>query len=1137
MINSSINKKKKSNNNIYSNNKMSKVSSNLNKTVINNQLEDLKALLKSERDTLIKNKKIDEARKLPKLIKKGGKFTNKFLTWNRKMLNENKTLFYADTSKYYDPITKKFKKVGINKRFKKEKVYDKKTTERKLKASVPTDLIEQSNNKEYIRTIFKQLRKLKGKEKVIVDLKKMKFSSLIKLIQDKMPINKKFVSRSVDGKRWITFSQNNLMKLESINKLTSQENGSDVEYVLDSIKNNGLIEISLVDLDKGKKQKPAGEFFKYYNLTKFNLERYDIYQTKQKEYKDNCLFVALKNSGKVNEMKLNEIRTYFKNGLMPTSKLTEISNILEIQISLNKNSKICKFGKKENPIIKIGLIDEHYILDEPTNITSYSLKNYNEIKDIENFESIYKKDKNGKYKKSNNRGISSLLVVRHLLQNTELIEKIPLEHLMDTQFYGNEIETDNLGYNDSVYIKDINENGNLKVNEVSKTDNSEYYKVFYDFETNTTGEKHEPYLMAFRTEKRNDRQYKGCMIGRGCGYEFIKFLKDIGKYEKKILLIAHNQRYDLTFLLDYLQCINPLLKGNRLMGGSARLYIKKGDFIEIKFQDSLNLIPERLSKFGKMFNLEQEKEIMPYDLYTSKNIEETYVNIDECLKQVKEKDKDKFLENCKKWGCIEDDEINIILYSKKYCEMDVDVLYHGYFTFKKNIKKITKLDISNYCSIASLSHDFMISKGAFDDCYALSGVPRAFIQKCVVGGRCMVRRNEKCYANKDVADYDGVSLYPSSMSRINGYMKGSPKVIQNKSLEFLQKQDYYFVKVVCLNNPTTERNFPVLSKSDENGIRDFTNDTKGAIFYLDKISLEDAVNFQGLKFEIIQGYYYNEGFNNKVNSIINYLFNERLKMKKIKNPIEKVYKLIMNSCYGKCLLKPITDEIEIVYKNKWDDYLTRNYNFIKEYTELEKCVIVKKIKPISKQFNNVNQGVYILSMSKRIMNEVMYCAEDNDCEIYYTDTDSIHIDYDKVAVLEKKFKEKYKRELTGKNLGQFHIDFDLEGSKGEIISKRSVYLGKKCYMDDLKSKDEKGNDLYGEHLRMKGIPAQSIEYTKNNLNVSYHELYMKLYNGEKIKFDLLCGGQRCNFQYNKDLSVRSLGYINGESEFTRELCF
>ena len=44
-------------------------------------------------------------------------------------------------------------------------------------------------------------------------------------------------------------------------------------------------------------------------------------------------------------------------------------------------------------------------------------------------------------------------------------------------------------------------------------------------------------------------------------------------------------------------------------------------------------------------------------------------------------------------------------------------------------------------------------------------------------------------------------------------------------------------------------------------------------------------------------------------------------------------------------------------------------------------------------------GVMILSISKRIMNEVICTAEDNNIEIYYQDTDSMHIGLDDIKRL------------------------------------------------------------------------------------------------------------------------------------------
>ena len=91
----------------------------------------------------------------------------------------------------------------------------------------------------------------------------------------------------------------------------------------------------------------------------------------------------------------------------------------------------------------------------------------------------------------------------------------------------------------------------------------------------------------------------------------------------------------------------------------------------------------------------------------------------------------------------------------------------------------------------------------------------------------------------------------------------------------------------------------------------------------------------------------------------------------------------MNSCYGKCLLKPIDSDIEIVYEKKFDDYLTYNYNFIKDIVDCGNLKIIRKIKPINNHFNNVYAGVEILSMSKRIMNEVICLGEDLKLKIYY----------------------------------------------------------------------------------------------------------------------------------------------------------
>ena len=62
-------------------------------------------------------------------------------------------------------------------------------------------------------------------------------------------------------------------------------------------------------------------------------------------------------------------------------------------------------------------------------------------------------------------------------------------------------------------------------------------------------------------------------------------------------------------------------------------------------------------------------------------------------------------------------------------------------------------------------------------------------------------------------------------------------------------------------------------------------------------------------------------------------------------------------------------------------------------------------------------------MSKRIMNEVIYLAESQGIQVYYQNTDSMHIQQDSVPILAVDFKSKYKLELIGIQLGQFHNNF------------------------------------------------------------------------------------------------------------------
>ena len=285
---------------------------------------------------------------------------------------------------------------------------------------------------------------------------------------------------------------------------------------------------------------------------------------------------------------------------------------------------------------------------------------------------------------------------------------------------------------------------------------------------------------------------------------------------------------------------------------------------------------------------------MPYGVYTYENVEMGACSIQSALNILNDDDKQQFLNNIEKWDCVlgegmEGKMFDLIKYSSIYCKMDCKVLMEGYEVFRSWMLEHTELDVDNYITIQSLASSFMLKSGSYDNVYQLSGVLQQFITKCVVGGRVMTNSNKMYHVKKKIADFDACSLYPSAMYIIDGFLEGVPKVLTNTSYNFLKQQDGYFIriKIIKINQ---HLDFPLTSKIIEDGVRDFTNDMENEIIYIDKVGLEDLITFHKAEFEIIDGYYFNEGRNNNINHVIEDLYNLRLKLKKDKT----LQKLLLN---------------------------------------------------------------------------------------------------------------------------------------------------------------------------------------------------------------------------------------------------
>eukprot|EP00965_Chrysotila_dentata_P013971 463731-Pleurochrysis_carterae.AAC.1 len=276
--------------------------------------------------------------------------------------------------------------------------------------------------------------------------------------------------------------------------------------------------------------------------------------------------------------------------------------------------------------------------------------------------------------------------------------------------------------------------------------------------------------------------------------------------------------------------------------------------------------------------------------------------------------------------------------------------------------------------------------------------------------------------------------------------------------------------------------------------------------------LEDLCEFHGATYEILQGYYWTE-FNTTLSEVMRELYEKRLKYKTAKNRIQLIYKLLMNSSYGICGLKPILEDTRYIESNDGDTqqrFISQNYDQIKHFPDLQngsyRYVLHKETE---QHFNRQHVAGMILLYSKRIMNQVMHLAEDTNIPIYYQDTDSMHLPVKDVPRLAELYQEKYKRTLIGDNYGHFSSDFEVSSSciydektsrfkiaggdivpKGEVVAKESIFLGKKSYIDVLS--DQSGS-FKSYHIRMKGIPTPCLlHYVQQNFNNDPLALYKSL---------------------------------------------
>lgn len=714
------------------------------------------------------------------------------------------------------------------------------------------------------------------------------------------------------------------------------------------------------------------------------------------------------------------------------------------------------------------------------------------------------------------------------------------------------------------YVIDMTIKANQRVFEKVEKDEKKYNTsevYFADTETITTEKYHKAFCICY---SNYDGTVSGSFYGTHCLEEFLQW---IFRRPGNPIVYFHNLKYDGTLFMEFIYMYQLIKKGGKIY--EMKMVQNQFDFYKAKsgtkerfknvtFKDSLALISMPIKSFNRAFQLgiDEEKEIYPYCAIDYISLE--WCTLENCWRREKpawnEEKIRQFKENLTKMNLIENGKWNVKKYTEYYCMRDVKILRDGFKKFRSMTLELLNIDILSTLTASGLAQKYM-ARNVYSkiNCYQINGLLADMCRKACYGGRCMTRKNEKWHTKGDMCDYDACSLYPSAMHRLK-VPTGFAWPMQEKEvsyyLEYLMDEQQekpgngkifsYFIAKIRITKVHEHLDFPLICIKRD-GINEYVDydplsedkDNFSCELWVDSIYLQDLIRYQGIEYESCKdehgntlGVFWVGTKSSLLSDTIEKIYNERVELKKQKNPAQEVLKLIMNSSYGKCIQKAIeTTQTFFCTKRECNVHLCNYYTKLKSMEEInDHCFLVNEFYN-DDSYTMPHFGAMILSMSKRIMNEVFYAGKCAGCRIYYQDTDSLHIPLADLEKLQTSFKELYGRELTGKEMGQFHVDFEPINGDDKVLSKETIVCGKKCYLDVLQN--SRGETSY--HSRMKGISENCVKGTASNYG-GMIPLYQQLFDHpeDKIHFDLAQWSPQFKMFFS---SITSL------DEFPRELSF
>lgn len=1071
------------------------------------------------RATSIRDRLLESKKNVPDVVVKNRDLTkmNQNELWN----------LYKQSPKFGKPDSLSYRTKGIKAKLIKELTQS--TIQRK---ELTNDSIKKLKSRS--TTLQHKLRSLNNILDENEELKKIR-NDIILFFRELIASDDKYViSFTINGEQHLrTISEEHYKKLVSWllqDAIENEENqyGSDRINDIDFSKVENL-KIEKLKIHKRKKLLPdqKGNYFQYYSkATDIDLTEEEIFTKEQflnTTLDENCFIRVLIKSGFFSKADINSIKISYPNSTFSKKHIKNISSTYDVQFNLSRvddrKIRTQKIGRGSR-VINLNLFKEHYFISRDIECTLYYIKKYNEInsivtKDHPLYETRHhinarvpiRNNYRTRVEKHNN-----LKIIKHMFNNGLFTQDG--EMLSHQNF---RIETDNYCLDNVDQEQELEESTEpVGVTEGIEPIVNNIFKFYADFETDTTKGLHTPTMVQYMYSEDTFVR----VITINPIETMLKYIKKTvaSKYKPnkqgsvkppkpKAQLYFHNAKYDFAILKPHLTNITGICRKNGAFYSCTFNYFG----LTIIIKDSLKIIPRPLKDIPKMFNLDpkyHKNEAIAYEYHTLERIRNQYETLTEYKKYLNPELHESFHKILETGSieCMYDKEaqtFNPFDYYANYGTNDVMILKLGMDAVNKELKILSEgRTTDNYLTISRLALDTV--KNTINSVWKTKGNLRKFISTAIYGGRVFVnQRYVKKEIIEQISDFDACSMYPSAMIRLcreYGFpTKKLERIDDNDWQSTLLNPDYYYVVKIRITKIGKQIQIPVVCVKTKEG-SDYINKLGEQGFEtvtVDRITLEDMIKFQEIEYEFIEGTKVSlTNSNRELGDKIMILYKERLKIKKSNPAMGELIKLILNSIYGKtCPKQQFSTEV-VVKNSELENYTHKNFHNILNIEKISNHTsIVEVFKPdVSSSYNII--GCMILSMSKRIMNEVFEICDFSDFPVYYTDTDSIQLNKKDIPTIQQIYKCKYGKELIGNMPEQFHSDFKLNGSDGKpidpenVISTRAIFLGKKCYINCLEGIDEFGIKCTGLHYRMKGISEMGLV---NHATTKYAKFTLPIY--------------------------------------------